>query len=82
MAQVPVKIPEGDLLSRGNGLLNGVYVVIDAFVHVFDPARYRHLPAEEPALVLAAQGAELADQGSGFFLGQKAGGLDRVHQEL
>ena len=36
-AEVPVKIPEGDLTVLGHGFLDGIYIVVDGFVHALDP---------------------------------------------
>ena len=65
---IPVKIAEGNLPVFGNGFLNGIYVVIDAFIHAFDPAGHQHISAQKVCIQGVALVAKLFDQLPGFAL--------------
>ena len=66
----------------GNGGVEFVDGVIDALVHGLGPAVHVDLPLELAGLVAAGQGLQLFDQVPAFPLGDKPGGLHRVHQQL
>ena len=59
-----------------------VDVVVYALIHHLDAAVYKHLPLELARLVNAGQPLQLADEGVAFLLGDKPGGLHRVHEQL
>ena len=67
--QPPVKIAEGNLPVLGDGLLNGIHIIVDGFVHAFDPPGDVHIPLHQLCILGAAQGAELFNQRPGLFLG-------------
>ena len=81
-AQIPVKIPEGDLPVLGDGLLNGVHVKVNGLVHAFDPPGNQHVPAHEPCVVDAALAAQFFNQLPGFFLREEPAGPDGVDEQL
>ena len=66
----PVEVTETDLAVFGNGLLDGVYIIINGFVHAFNPPVDDQIPVHEAGVVAVALTAELVDQLPGFFLGQ------------
>ena len=80
--QVKVKVAEGNLPVFGDGVLNGVYIVVDGLIHAFDPSGHHHVPAHEPGIVDAALIAQLLDELPGFLFREKPAGLYRVNQQL
>ena len=78
----PVKVPEGNLLILGNGILNPVHIVVDGFVHALDPAGDQHISAHQIGIVHTAFFAELLDQFSGFLLREIAAGLNSINEQL
>ena len=60
-------------------LVNGV---VDALVHGFHPPVHIDLALELAGMVDAGLGLQLVDQLAALPLGDEAGGLDRVHQQL
>ena len=80
--QAVVEIPEGDLPVFGDGVLNGVHIIVDGFVHALDPAADQYVPAHEPGVVDAALAAQLFNQFPGFLFREEAAGLDGVDEQL
>ena len=82
LLHVVLKILEADASVVGNGGVELVNGIIDALVHGLGPAIHVNLPLELAGLVAAGQGLQLSDQVAAFPLGDKPGGLHRVHQQL
>ena len=80
--QAVVEVPEGDLPVFGDGVLNGVHIIVDGLVHAFDPAGNQHVPAHEPGVVDTALAAKLFDELPGLFLREKFTGLDGIDEQL
>ena len=80
--QIEVKVAEGNLPVLGNGVLNGVYIVIDGLVHALDSSGHHHVPAHKPGVVDAALIAQLFNQLPGFLFREEAAGLHRVNEQL
>ena len=78
----PVEVTEGNRPIHGNGILNGIDVIVDGFVHALDSTGNQHITAHEPCVMDAALIAQLLDQLAGLFLRQKTAGLDSVDQQL
>ena len=68
---VIVEIAEGHRLSPGDGGVELVNGVIDAFVVGLYPAVHIDLPPELPGLIPAGQPLQLADEGLTLFPGDK-----------
>ena len=79
---IVVEILEGDGLLRGDGGVQLVHIVVDALVHHLDAARDKHLPLKLARLVGAGQPLQLSYEGVALLLGDEAGGLHRVHEQL
>ena len=80
--QIEVKIAEGNLPVLSDGVLNGIHIIIDGFVHALDPSGHHHVPAHEPGVVDAALIAQLLNQLPGFLFREEAAGLHRVNEQL
>ena len=50
----PIEVPELNLLIPSDGFLDGVYIIINGFIHALDPAGNHHVPAHQPGIVDAA----------------------------
>ena len=62
--------------------MQGINVIINAFIHGLDPVCHIDLPLEGLGLIHAGQAFHLADQLPGFFGGDKSGGLNGIHQQF
>ena len=59
-----------------------VDVIVDRFVHGFDPSGNEHLTAQLLRLMDAGQSLELFNQLHGLFVGDEFGSLHAVYQKL
>ena len=60
--------------------MNGINVIINAFIHGLDPVGNINLPLQKLRLWAAGQGFHLFNQFIGFFVGNKFRLLHRIHQ--
>ena len=52
--QSPVEVAEGDLPALVNGVLDGVYIILDGLVHALHTAGDPQVLPHEPGLILVA----------------------------
>ena len=79
---VPPEIFEPDLAVRPDGLVQLVYIIVDAFVHGLDAPGNNDLPLEFPGLILAHHAFQFFYQRVGFFVRDELGRLHGVHQQF
>ena len=72
----PVKVAEADLKVPGDGLVDAVDGIVDAFVHRLDAVADGQLPLELRGLILAAKRRKLFNERHRLALGQE---LARLH---
>ena len=78
----PLEIAEGYLHPCGNRLMQGIYIIVDAFVEGFGAPGDIDLALERRRLRLAGQPFQLVDELTRFAVGDEARRLDRVDQQL
>ena len=62
--------------------MQGVYIIVDALVHVFDAVGDIDLAAQRLSFVPAGQRFQLGNQLAAFAQGKELAALHRVHQQL
>ena len=72
----PVEVAEANLKVPGDGLVDAVDGIVDAFVHRFDAVADGQLPLELRGLIFAAKRRKLFNERHRLALGQK---LARLH---
>ena len=79
---VPIEIVEGDAAACGDGAVQGIHIVVDAFVHIFDAVGDVHLTAQGLRLVAAGQLFQLGDERIAFAQGEEFAALHGIHRQL
>ena len=77
-----VEIAEADLPVLGNAAVDLVHIIVNGFVHGFDPVLHEHLPPQQLRFIAAGQIFDLFDERERLFVGDELGGLHAVHQQF
>lgn len=62
--------------------MQGIHIVVDAFVHILDPVGDIDLAAQGLGLVAAGQLFQLGDERIAFAQGEEFAALHGIHQQL
>lgn len=79
---IPVKVAECDAAAGGNGTVESIDIVIDAFIHIFDAVGDIDLPAERLCFVTACQLFQLGNQLVAFAQRKELTALHGVYKQL
>ena len=79
---IPLIILEVDLSILCNCSMNGIYIIVNRFVHGLNPSRNENLTLQCRCFIFARQFFQLCDQLIGLSGSDELGRLNHIHQKL
>jgi len=80
--QHPVEIVKRNLDIVGYGRMQRINIVVNLLIKRFHTFGNIHLTLERMRFMVTGEVLDFADELVGFFLGDKAGALDCIHEQL